>query len=156
VIPLSAKSKLLEHLTETLPVGETVVVTSPCQVKGGAKKRLGRNVAQGVAAGLAVTATGGAGLLVMSVPPAAWLMVTSQRVQVIERPGGGRKLGVLMFDAPLELLTASRKRRVLNQVTISDAEDGESLLRLNLGFLTKRAKHVAATVTPNATSRDSS
>ncbi|HZD72106.1 MAG TPA: hypothetical protein VFA45_25290, partial [Actinomycetes bacterium] len=76
---MSAKSDLQKHLGSVLGAGESVAVVTTAQIKGGMKKQLGKSLAKGVAASLAVTAaTGGAmGLLVVAVPPAAWVVVTS-------------------------------------------------------------------------------
>ena len=78
--------------------------------------------------------TGGtSGLLVVAMPPTAWIVVTSQRLLLIETLKSGRRLGEVFFDAPREALTATIKTRLLSEVTVSDASDGQSLLRLNLG-----------------------
>jgi hypothetical protein len=145
---MSAKSDLQDYLASILPPGESVAVTTTVQVKGGMKKQLGKSVAKGVAASLAVSAaTGGAaGLLVVAVPPAAWAVVTSQRLVLIERVNSGRRLGEVFFDAPRAALTATTKRRLLNEVTISDASDGQSLLRLNLGVKKGAAQEIVAAI----------
>jgi hypothetical protein len=145
---MSAKSDLQNYLASILPPGESVAVTTTVQVKGGMKKQLGKSIAKGVAASLAVSAaTGGAaGLLVVAVPPAAWAVVTSQRLLLIERVNSGRRLGEVFFDAPRAALTATTKRRLLNEVTISDASDGQSLLRLNLGVKKGAAQEIVAAI----------
>lgn len=145
---MSAKSDLQDYLASILPPGESVAVTTTVQVKGGMKKQLGKIIAKGVAASLAVSAaTGGAaGLLVVAVPPAAWAVVTSQRLVLIERVNSGRRLGEVFFDAPRAALTATTKRRLLNEVTISDASDGQSLLRLNLGVKKGAAQEIVAAI----------
>jgi hypothetical protein len=132
---MSKRSDLQDYLKRILPPEEQVVVATFGQVKGGLKKQLGKTVAKGVAASLAVSAvTGGtSGLLVVAVPPTAWIVVTSQRLLLIETLDGGRRLGEVFFDAPREALTAVIKTRLLSEVTVSDASDGQSLLRLNLG-----------------------
>jgi hypothetical protein len=132
---MSKRSELQDYLKRILPPEEQVVVATFGQVKGGLKKQLGKTVAKGVAASLAVSAvTGGtSGLLVVAVPPTAWIVVTSQRLLLIETLDGGRRLGEVFFDAPREALTAVIKTRLLSEVTVSDASDGQSLLRLNLG-----------------------
>jgi hypothetical protein len=145
---LSAKSDLQQHLGSILQPGESVAVTTVCQVKGGMKKQLGKSVAKGVAASLAVSAaTGGtSGLLVVAVPPSAWVVVTSHRLLLIERINSGRGLGQVVFDAPREALTARVKRGILHEVTISDASDGQSLLRLNLGVKKGAAQQIASAI----------
>jgi hypothetical protein len=145
---MSAKSHLQRHLESILQSGESVAVTTVCQVKGGMKKQLGKSIAKGVAASLAVSAaTGGAsGLLVVAVPPSAWVVVTSHRLLLIERTNSGRGLGELVFDAPRKALTATMKRGLLNEVTISDASDGQSLLRLNLGVKKGAAQQIISAI----------
>jgi hypothetical protein len=145
---VSAKSDLQNYLESILPPGESVAVTRTVQVKGGMKKQLGKSIAKGVAASLAVTAaTGGAaGLLVVAVPPAAWVVVTSQRVLLIERTNSGRQLGEVFFDAPRQALTATLKIGLLNEVTISDASDDQSLLRMNLGVKKSAAQEIVAAI----------
>ena len=145
---MSAKSDLQNYLASILPPGESVAVTTTVQVKGGMKKQLGKSIAKGAAASLAVSAaTGGAaGLLVVAVPPAAWAVVTSQRLLLIERTNGGRGLGEVFFDAPRGALSATMKSRLLNEVTISDASDGQSLLRLNLGVKKGAAQEIVAAI----------
>jgi hypothetical protein len=145
---MSARGELENYLKAVLQPGETVAVATTVQVKGGMKKQLGKSIAKGVAASLAVSAaTGGtSGLLVVAVPPAAWAVVTSHRLLLVERTNGGRGLGQVVFDAPRQALTATSKRRVLNEVTVSDASDGQSLLRLNLGVKKGAAEQVVAAI----------
>jgi hypothetical protein len=145
---MSAKDDLQRHLESILQPGESVVVTTVCQVKGGMKKQLGKTLAKGTAASLAVSAaTGGAyGLLVVAVPPSAWVVVTSQRLLLVERVNSGRRLGQVVFDAPRNALTATTKRGLLHEVTISDASDGQSLLRLNLGVKKGAAQQIVSAI----------
>jgi hypothetical protein len=143
---MSKRSELQDYLKRILPPEEQVVVATFGQVKGGLKKQLGKTVAKGVAASLAVSAvTGGtSGLLVVAVPPTAWIVVTSQRLLLIETLDGGRRLGEVFFDAPREALTAVIKTRLLSEVTVSDASDGQSLLRLNLGVKKGAARQLVS------------
>ena len=145
---MSAKTDLMNRLSTLLHAEENVAVTVTAQVKGGMKRQLGKDLAKGVAAGLAVTAvTGGAaGLLVVTVPPAVWVVVTSQRLLLIERLNAGTRLGAVVFDASIPALTASLKSGLLNQVTIADHGDGQSLLRLNLGVKKKAAEEIVAAI----------
>jgi hypothetical protein len=143
---MSAKRKLNERLSATLAPGESVVLTTVAQLKGGAKKRLARNLVRGTAMTLVTTAaTGGAaGFFVTKLPPAVWVVVTSERLLLIARTNSG--LGDTVFDAPLGALTGTLKSRLLNEVTISDAEDGVSLLRLNLGVKKGPATGIVAAI----------
>jgi hypothetical protein len=61
---------LNERLSTTLGPGESVVLTTVAQLKGGAKKRLAKNLVRGTATALVTTAaTGGAaGFFVMKLP----------------------------------------------------------------------------------------
>jgi hypothetical protein len=102
-----------------------------------------KNLVRGTATALVTTAaTGGAGFFVMKLPPAVWVVVTSERLLLIARTNAG--LGDTVFDAPLEVLTGTLKSRLLNEVTISDADDGVSLLRLNLGVKKGPATRIVA------------
>ena len=101
---MSKRSDLQDYLKRILPPEEQVVVATFGQVKGGLKKQLGKTVAKGVAASLAV-AGGTSGLLVVAVPPTAWIVVTSQRLLLIETLESGRRLGEVFLDAPREALT---------------------------------------------------
>jgi hypothetical protein len=143
-----AKADLIDRLSTLITADESVAMTAVAQVKGGMKKQLGKSLIKGAVAGLAVTAaTGGtAGLLVVAVPPSVWVVVTSQRLLLIERTHGGKRLGDLVFDAPLQALTASLKGGLINQVTIADRSDGQSLLRLNLGVKGKVAKEIVTSI----------
>jgi hypothetical protein len=141
---MPANRKLNERLSATLVPGESVVLTVVAQLKGGAKKRLAKNMIRGAATTLVTTvATGGAaGFSVVKLPPAVWVVVTSERLLLIARTNAG--LGETVFDAPLGALTGTLKSRLLNEVTIADAEDGVSLLRLNLGVKKRPATRIVA------------
>ena len=143
---MSAKIKLDEYLRGILPAGETASVAATVQVKGGVKKQLGTTIAGGALASLAVSAaTGGNyGLLVVAVPPAAWLVVTPERLLLVERTDLGKGLGRLIFHAPLSAVTLSLKAGLLNEVTVADASDGQPMLRLNLGVKRRLAHDIVA------------
>jgi hypothetical protein len=148
---MSEKSRLQEHLRNTLPAGETVTFLTSAQIKGGVKKQLGKALAKGIAASLAVTAaTGGAaGLLVVAIPPEAWVVVTSHHLMLVRKLNAGlfsRRLGELIFAAPLEALSVTLNPGTLNEVTIADANDGQSLVRLNLGVRRNVAREIVAAV----------
>jgi hypothetical protein len=146
---MSSKSNLIDHVTTTiLQPGDEVLLATIAQVKGGMKKELAKSTAQGIAAGLLVTAvSGGAvGLLSVSIPPAVWLVVTKQRLLLINKDAVGKGLGAVVFDAPRAALAASLKSGLLNEVTILDPQDGQSLLRINLGMKKGTAKEIVAAV----------
>jgi hypothetical protein len=143
-----SKGKLHKHLPTILLPGENLVLATTAQVKGGAKKQLTDTLTKGAVASLAVSAvtSGSVGLLVFAVPPAVWVVVTSHRLLMIERIHSGMDLGKLVFDAPIQALTATLKRGLLNQVVVADRSDGQSLVRLNLGVRGKAARDIVSAV----------
>lgn len=143
---MSAKSKLDEYLRGVLPAGETPLVVTTVQIKGGVKKQLSTTIAGGALAALALSAaTGGTyGLLVVAVPSAAWLVVTPERLLLVQRTNLGKDAGQVVFHAPLSALTVSLKSGLLSEVTIADASDGQSILRLNLGVKRRLARAIVA------------
>jgi hypothetical protein len=145
---MAAKEQLHAYLQAVLLPDEEVVTTTTVQLKGGLKKQLGKTMIAGTAAALAVSAaTGGTmGVLVVSVPPAAWAVVTTQRLLLVERTNAGKSLGRLVFAAPRQALTATLKSGLLNEITVVDAADGQSLVRLNVGVKRALAKEIAAVV----------
>lgn len=145
---MSAKDALDQYLAPILVPGETVAVTTTVQVKGGMKKQLGKAFLAGAAASAVIGAAtgGGMGVLVVAVPPAAWAVVTSHRVLLVERVKGGSALGRLIFDAPRAALTATLKSGLLNEITLTDASDGQSLIRLNVGVKRGTANAVVSAI----------
>ena len=107
-----------------------------------------RDLITGAALNIAATAVSGGtvGVLVVTVPLAAWAVVTTHHLLLIERPKGGRGIGAVIFAAPRQALTADLKSGLLTEIVVSDAVDGQSLLRLNLGVKRSRAKDVAAAI----------
>jgi hypothetical protein len=65
---------------------------------------------------------------------------------LIETLEGGRRPGEVFFDAPREALTATIKTRLLSEGTLSDAGDGQSLLRLNLGVKKGAAQQLVSAI----------
>ena len=108
---MSAKSDLHEHLSGQLVDGEEVLVVTTVQVKGGQKRALATSSIASTAATLAIqAATGGTmGLLVVTAPPAAWFVGTTERVMLIQRTNYGRKLGDVLFVAPRPAVSATLK-----------------------------------------------
>lgn len=144
---MSVNAKTLGHLSAHLHDGETIDVAVVAQLKRGMKKELGKSLATGLVTGLATTAaTGGVGLIVMRVPPAVWVVVTSHRVLLFTKTSSASKPGDLVFDAPRPALTASMKSGLLTQVTVADRSDGQSLLRLNLGMRRKAASSIVTSI----------
>lgn len=149
---MSAKSDLEQYLSSGLLENERVLVTTTVQVKGGQKRQLANIALGSTAAALAVTAASGgtAGLLVAAVPPAAWFVGTTERVLLIERTNLGKGLGTTLFAAPRGALGARLKSGMLNEITITDRSDGQSLLRLNLGVKRGLAKEIVSAVEGSA------
>ncbi|MWA07244.1 hypothetical protein F8568_044325 [Actinomadura sp. LD22] len=144
---MSARTKLAERLAPQMAPGEAVDTVVVAQLKRGMKQQLGKSLATGLATGLATAAaTGGVGLVVVAVPPAVWVVVTSHRVLMFKRINGSSRPGALVFDAPREALAAERKSGLLNQVVIADRSDGQSLVRLNLGVRKKAANEIVASI----------
>ena len=145
---MSAKQDLEQHLSGQLLEGERVLVITTVQVKGGQKRELTKTAVGSTAAALAISAaTGGtAGLLVVAVPPAAWFVGTTERVLLIERTNMGKGLGATLFAAPRGALGVRLKSGLLNEITLTDVSDGQSLLRLNLGVKKGLAKEIVSAV----------
>jgi hypothetical protein len=145
---VSAKSDLREHLRAQLFEGEEVLVVTTVQVEGGQKRALASSTIASTATTLAIqAATGGTmGLLVLTAPPAAWFVGTTERVLLIQRTNHGRKLGDVVFVAPRAAVSATLKTGLLSQVTIADRSDGKSLLRLNVGAKRGLAKQLVSSV----------
>jgi hypothetical protein len=74
--------------------------------------------------------------------PARFLPPPANSIRIAQRIKGGRGLGNLVFDAPGELLTATLKGGLLNEVTASDRSDGQLLVRPNLGVKRSIAKEI--------------
>ncbi|GIG21771.1 hypothetical protein Cch01nite_24950 [Cellulomonas chitinilytica] len=141
---MSAKSRLQKVLSTILEHDETVVVQTGMQVKklktrDEAKRTLART-AGSLALGIA---TAGSFTVVTSTAP-SWLVVTSRRVFVLSRPDFADP--ELLMQVPLAEVTASRKQRILAEVSIGMRSDGEPLLRMNLGWRPGTARRVVAAV----------
>ncbi|MBX9243538.1 hypothetical protein ICW40_01795 [Actinotalea ferrariae] len=145
---MSAKSDLLDHVAPLLADGERVVALTTVQVKGGAKRDFAKKTLAGAAASMAtLAATGGTvGLLVTVVPPAAWFVGTTERVMLVERTAMGAGIGRTIFMAPRAALQVRLKSLLLNEITLADPSDGQSLVRLNVGVKKGAAKQIVAAV----------
>jgi hypothetical protein len=145
-----ADTERVEELIKGVLVpGESVQFAAVSQVKQGKKAQLQRAgttaVASAAATAAASAALGGVGVMVVKLPPAVWTVVTNHRLLLINRTKGVRAgAGAVVFDAPRVALRGSLKSSLglLREVTITDADDGDSLVRLNFGAKKDAAKTV--------------
>jgi len=150
--PMSAKDALLARLQPGLVVGEQVLAVTVVQVKGGQKRELAKTSLAGAAAGIATLAvTGGAlGLMVVATPPPAWFVATTHRVILIDRRRDNEGLAGAFFVAPRSALAVRLKSAVLNEITLLDPADGQSVARLNVGIKKRAAREIVAAIETGA------
>jgi hypothetical protein len=137
---VSKTDKARAEIAATLPSGENIDAIESAQVKvGDGAKRLAKDIA----ASAAVSALTGFGAMRITIAPQVWVVVTDTRLLMFNDTRNARKpVGELVFEAPRAASALTEKAGVLTEVTVSDADTGAAVARLNFGMRRKAAAAV--------------
>jgi hypothetical protein len=146
---VASPEKVERQLAGLLAPGEHVEFATVCQAKGAAKGAAAQTLIRTTAANVVTnTLMSGAGVMVLRVPPAVWVVLTTSRILMFNRQGinnTARSLGTAVFDAQRTLLAADhRVSPVRNSLTLSDSRDGAALCVLNFGARRSAPRTLAA------------
>ena len=117
-------------------------------LKGGAAKRMAKDVAVSAAASVALGAVGLSATR-SSAPPQVWVIVTDRRIMLFRDTRERRQpVGDMVIDVPRNEVALTTRSAVWTEFGVVDAMSGDPVFRLNFGVRRKAAAAILCAAAP--------
>jgi hypothetical protein len=121
------------------------VVTFAQLKQGSGLKRIVKDFGVSLVAS-AVTSAVGLAVFRNTLPALVWVVVTGERLLLIERPATGSRVGDIVFQAPLSAIEAVDRSGLRGAVELHDTEHGDTIALMNFGLRRGAAREVLTVI----------
>lgn len=132
---MSRTDRAYFDLVRHLRPGESIMALAPATAKSaGSAKRAARDFAVSAAVSVVTVAAASIGLTMTTAPPPVWVVVTDRRILLfIDKKKRKSSVGEQLLEARRSDVTmASRSVFRMDEITISDATSGASIVRMKM------------------------